>query len=62
MNHYLELLGSKPKTKKKKVGLLSKSGMMGSNNQPQKSQSEYAADYVTAIREATESFKNDSTA
>jgi hypothetical protein len=62
MNQYLDLLGNKPKTRKKKQGLLSKSGMMNTQKEPEKSQAELAADYVRAIRETTESFKNDSTA
>tara|TARA_R100000742_G_C4225818_1_gene48474 strand:- start:431 stop:664 length:234 start_codon:yes stop_codon:yes gene_type:complete len=62
MNQYLDLLGNKPKTRKKKQGLLSKSGMMNEQKEPEKSQGELAADYVRTIREATESLKNDTTA
>tara|TARA_R100000458_G_C8259079_1_gene234761 strand:- start:1333 stop:1566 length:234 start_codon:yes stop_codon:yes gene_type:complete len=62
MNQYLDLLGAKPKTRKKKQGLLSKSGMINAQKEPEKSQAELAADYVRTIREATESLKNDTTA
>jgi hypothetical protein len=36
--------------------------MMNEQKEPEKSQGELAADYVRAIREATESLKNDTTA
>ena len=56
----LDQLGKEPK-KKKNNGLLSKSGMMGMQQEKQQTEAENAADFVRMIREARQGLNDDTT-
>ena len=58
MDMFLDMLGKQPKKKKKK-GLLSKSGMMGMQQDKQQTEAENAADFVKMIREARQGLNDD---
>ena len=58
MDMILDQLGKQPKKKKKK-GLLSKSGMMGMQQEKQQTEAENAADFVRMIREARQGLNDD---
>ena len=60
MDMFLDMLGKQPK-KKKKNGLLSKSGMMGMKQEKEKSEAENAADFVKMIREARQGLEDGTT-
>ena len=60
MDTFLDMLGKQPKKNKKK-GLLSKSGMMGMQQEKQQTEAENAADFVRMIREARQGLNDDTT-
>ena len=60
MDKLIEFLDKQPKKKKKK-GLLSKSGMMGMQQEKEKSEAENAADFVKMIREARQGLEDGTT-
>ena len=58
MDRFLDFRDKQPKKKKKK-GLLSKSGMMGMQQENKQTEAENAADFVRMIREARQGLNDD---